>query len=79
MRTAIWGTAALLWPLVLSLLIGSLTGTIVFYAVAMLLDVVLFVVWLKRAMGYSKRASRGETFLIRAAAPPQTRGIPAKH
>ncbi|HKU68209.1 MAG TPA: hypothetical protein VJP85_10570 [Candidatus Baltobacteraceae bacterium] len=78
-RSAIWATIALVWPLVLSLLAGNLTATIVFYIVAMVLDVVLFVLWLKRALEYSKRASRGETFAIRAAAPPQTRGIPAKH
>lgn len=64
----------------LSLLIGNLTATIVFYVVAMVLDVVLFAIWLSRALQYSKRASRGETFTV--ATPKgvvQTRGIPAKH
>jgi membrane protein implicated in regulation of membrane protease activity len=78
-RSAVWGTVALLWPLILSLVIGNLTATIVFYVVAMLLDAVLFAVWLRRALGYSKRASRGETFAIRTVTQPQTRGIPAKH
>jgi MFS family permease len=79
-RAAVWGTGALLWPLVLSLVVGNLTATIAFYIVAIILDVVLFVLWLARALTYSKRASRGETFAIRTSGSrPQTRGIPAKH
>lgn len=79
-RSAVLGTVALLWPLVLSLLLGNLTATIVFYGIAIVLDLVLFAVWVRRALLYSKRAARGETFSLRIPAPePQTRGIPAKH
>jgi hypothetical protein len=79
-RSACWGTAALLWPLVLSLIFGNLTATLVFYATAIVLDIVLLARWLKRALTYSKRAARGETFVLYSPAPlPQTRGIPAKH
>jgi hypothetical protein len=60
--------------------LGNLTATLVLYTIAMIADVVLFVLWLKRALTYSKRAARGETFsLYSSAAVPQTRGIPAKH
>lgn len=80
MRAALGGTAALLWPLILSLLIGNATVTIVMYIIAMIADVVLFTVWLARALHYSKRASRGETFSLGGSASrAQTRGIPAKH
>ena len=80
MRAALWGTAALLWPLILSLLIGNATATIVMYAVAMIADIVLFTAWLARALRYSRRASRGETFSLgSSASSAQTRGIPAKH
>lgn len=63
-RAAVFGTVALLWPLVLSLLIGNLTVTLVVYGIAMILDIVLFAAWLKRALLYSKRAARGETFTL---------------
>ena len=80
MRAALWGCAALLWPLILSLLIGNATATIVMYVVAMIVDVVLFIAWLARALQYSKRASRGETFSLGPSpARAHTRGIPAKH
>ncbi len=58
------GLAALLWPLVLSLLLGSILATVLVYALALLVDVALFILWLVRAIGYSKRALRGETFEI---------------
>lgn len=80
MLSAAIGTAALLWPLVLTLIAGNATFTLVVYGIAMILDIVLFITWLKRAFLYSKRASRGETFTLQkptAAAP--TRGISAKH
>jgi hypothetical protein len=52
----------------------------VFYVIAMVLDVALFVMWLSRALQYSKRASRGETFTLDTSKGLlQTRGIPAKH
>ncbi|HET6895097.1 MAG TPA: hypothetical protein VFH72_06915 [Candidatus Baltobacteraceae bacterium] len=80
MRAAVWGTIALAWPLILSLLIANATATIVFYVVAMIVDVVLFWTWFSKALRYSKRASRGETFSVTSAsAKAQTRGIPAKH
>lgn len=79
-RSALWGTLALVWPLLVSLLSGNLTVTLIAYGIAMALDVVLFAGWLKRALRYSKRASRGETFTLRApAGVPTTRGIAAKH
>jgi hypothetical protein len=58
------GFAALLWPLVLSLFVGNVTATVVFYTLALLLDIALVVVWLVRAIGYSKQAARGTTFEI---------------
>lgn len=80
LRSAFWGTLALLWPLVLSLIFGNLTATLVFYAIAMVLDIVLLARWLKRAFTYSKRSARGESFLLYGPTPlPATRGIPAKH
>jgi hypothetical protein len=80
LRSVIWGTLALVWPLVLSLLTRDITATIVFYAIALVIDVVLFAIWLKRALEYSKRASRGETFSLRAPKRQNaTRGIPVKH
>lgn len=78
-RSAVIGTVALVWPLVLSLLAGNATVTLVVYGVAMITDVVLFAVWLRRAFVYSKRAARGETFALGLQSPVQTRGIPAKH
>ena len=56
------GFVALFWPLVLSLLIGNATVTIVLYAIALVLDVVLLALWFVHALRYSKRAARGETF-----------------
>lgn len=56
--------AALLWPLVFSLLTGSLVATLAAYAVAFISDCVLFLIWLRRSVGYSKRARRGETFSV---------------
>lgn len=73
------GFAALLWPLLLSLLFGNLTATLVFYALAFALDFALFVMWLKRALGYSKRAARGETFSLQPPPRQTTRTVPVKH
>ncbi|HZT12809.1 MAG TPA: hypothetical protein VFA29_08400 [Candidatus Baltobacteraceae bacterium] len=61
---AIIGVCALLWPLILSLLVVNPTATIVFYALGLAGDCAVFVLWLRRALGYSKRARRGETFSI---------------
>ena len=79
LRWTLWGSIALVWPLALSLLARSIVATLVFYTVAFVLDAVLFAVWLVRALRYSKRAARGETFTLRRTAAGTTRGIPAKH
>ncbi len=76
-RSAIWGSVALLWPLVISLLAANLDVTLVVYVLALVLDVALFAAWLTRALQYSKRASRGETFALKSPLL-RTRGIPAK-
>ena len=54
----------MLWPLVLSSLVSSIGATIWIYALALLLDCALLVVWLVLAMRYSRRAGRGEFFVI---------------
>jgi uncharacterized membrane protein len=59
---AVIGFAALLWPLLLSLVIANPTATIWIYGVAMLADLTLFVLWLVLAMRYSQRAEQGELF-----------------
>ena len=56
------GLAALLWPLVLSVLIGNIVATLWIYGVAMIVDLTLLVVWLVLAIRYSQRAGRGELF-----------------
>lgn len=58
------GIAALLWPLIFALLVGSVTATLIAYGIAMLLDVAVFVVWLRHALRYSKQAARGQTFAL---------------
>ncbi|MFN2449221.1 MAG: hypothetical protein ABR508_05420 [Candidatus Baltobacteraceae bacterium] len=64
-RWAAIALAALCWPLLASLLLGTIAATIVIYAVALALDAALFVAWLRAAVQYSKRASRGETFALK--------------
>ena len=63
------GFAALLWPLLLSLVIASPVATLWIYGVAILADLALFVLWLYLAVRYSQRAANGELFEI----PPFTR------
>ncbi len=63
------GFAALVWPLLLSLLTGNLTATVVIYAIAFAVDIAVFVIWLRRALNYSKRAARGDTFSVGQYAP----------
>jgi hypothetical protein len=70
--------AALVWPLVVSLLAGSLTLTLVVYVIAMLADCALFVIWLRHALRYSKRAARGETFALERIWSAPTRRVAAK-
>lgn len=76
---AVLAIAALAWPLVLSLLFANLIATLVFYGIALVLDCVLFVVWLSRALRYSKRAARGETFMLEPMLTRRTRSVAAKH
>jgi hypothetical protein len=72
MRQALWfgnfaaliALTALLWPLLASFAITDVTVTIWLYALAMLIDVVLFCGWLVLALRYSRRASRGELFEV---------------
>ncbi len=63
-RSAGIAFAALLWPLLASLLSGSVTLTLIAYAIAIILDCVLFIVWLRHALLYSRGAARGETFTL---------------
>jgi len=70
MRQALWfGNLAVLaafvafaWPLLLSFLLTDVTITIFLYAIAMLLDIALFVGWLVLALRYSRRAAHGDLF-----------------
>jgi hypothetical protein len=62
--SALVGCAALLWPLLLSMLVGNLTATLWIYGVAILADLALFVLWLVLAMRYSQRAGNGELFEV---------------
>ncbi len=63
---------ALAWPLLLSAIVAgfapvagsTITATIWIYVVAMLLDLAVFGVVLTLALGYSRRAARGEMFEI---------------
>jgi len=55
---------ALLWPVIVSLIFPNGTAVIWVYALAFLVDVALFAVWLVSAIGYSKQASRGKMFEI---------------
>jgi hypothetical protein len=56
------GFVALLWPLVLSALIGNVIATLWIYGIAMVVDLALLVVWIVLAVRYSQRAARGELF-----------------
>ena len=56
------GLAALVWPLVLSVLLGNVVATLWIYGLAMLIDLALLVIWLLLALRYSRRAARGELF-----------------
>jgi hypothetical protein len=60
--SALIGLAALAWPLLLSLAVSNPTAILWIYAVAIVLDCALFVVWLVLALRYSQRAARGELF-----------------
>ncbi len=77
-RWTLLGIGALFWPLVVSLLAGNATLTIVVYSVAILLDCRLFAAWLRQAVRYSKRAARGETFSLERSWTASVIGVPAK-
>jgi hypothetical protein len=70
MRQALWfgniaaaiGLAGLFWPLLASFFITNVVVTIWVYAIAMLADTVLVVIWIVLASRYSRRAGRGELF-----------------
>ena len=72
MRQALWfgalssaiGLAALLWPLLASLVVASVVLTIWMYVAAILADCAVFCVWLVLALRYSRRASRGDLFEV---------------
>ncbi len=56
------GLAALLWPLLLSLVVSNVVATLWIYGVAMLADLALLVFWVFLAVRYSQRAARGDLF-----------------
>jgi hypothetical protein len=56
--------AALLWPLFVSLIFANGIAVLWIYAVALLVDIALFAIWLMVAVGYSKQAARGKMFEI---------------
>jgi hypothetical protein len=60
--SSVVGLAALLWPLVLSTLVGNVVATLWIYGLAMLIDLGLLVLWIVLALRYSQRAARGELF-----------------
>lgn len=70
MRQALWfgleaaviGVIALVWPLLASFFISSVTAMLWIYGFAMFLDVVLLAFWLVLAARYSRRAGNGELF-----------------
>jgi Na+/melibiose symporter-like transporter len=74
-RSAGLALAALLWPLIGSLLVGNVAVTLMMYAVAIVLDCALFVIWLRHALRYSKRAARGETFDLEPLVSAATRKL----
>jgi hypothetical protein len=67
-----------MWPLIASLLVGNVTLTLAMYAIAIVLDCTLFVIWLRHALRYSKRAARGETFDLEPLRIATTRKLTAK-
>jgi hypothetical protein len=50
--------------LVLTSLVASVGATIWIYALALLIDCALLVAWIVLALRYSRRAARGEFFVI---------------
>jgi predicted metal-binding membrane protein len=60
--SALVAAIALFWPLVASFFVGGVGVIIWMYGVAIVLDIVAFVVWLGLAIRYSRRAAQGEFF-----------------
>lgn len=58
------GLLALVWPLILTSLVASIAATIWIYGLALLIDCALLVAWIVLALRYSRRAARGEFFVI---------------
>ena len=56
--------AALLWPLLLSVLFPNVLAIEIVYGLAFVLDIAVFAVVLTLAIRYSRRAARGEMFDI---------------
>jgi hypothetical protein len=61
---ALWALLALVWPLLASLALQSLTATIAVYALAIVLDIVLVSLWFVLALRYSRRAAAGALFTV---------------
>lgn len=62
--TLVAGAIALLWPMLASFFVSAVPLTIGLYAVAMLIDAILFAAWLVLALRYARRAGAGEFFTI---------------
>jgi len=60
--SSVVGFAALLWPLLVSLVASNVVATLWIYGIAMLADLVLLAMWVLLAARYSQRAGRGELF-----------------
>ncbi|MDQ2992490.1 MAG: hypothetical protein M3R30_06705 [Candidatus Eremiobacteraeota bacterium] len=61
---AIAGLVALLWPLVLASFVADVGATIWIYGLALVIDSAFLVAWIVLAVRYSRRAARGEFFVI---------------
>lgn len=62
--SSVVGFAALLWPLLVSLVASNVVATLWIYGIAMLADLVLLAMWVLLAARYSQRAGRGELFEV---------------
>jgi hypothetical protein len=63
-RSAAIAAAALVWPLIASLLVANATLTIAIYAIAVILDCALAAAWVRHAVIYYAAAARGDTFSL---------------
>jgi hypothetical protein len=62
--SSIVGLIAFTWPIVVTLVLANVSATLWLYGFAMILDVVLFVVWLILALRYSRQAAQAKLFTI---------------